>query len=141
MNIAINSKKSDLLGVMASGLCAVHCAITPFFFAARPLMDTAVCTSQGCCSDAPFAWAMLDYLFLVISLVAVWYSAKQTNNNWVKLLLWGGWAFFGIGLMLEAGSFTFGKWVMYSGSAALVATHVVNYIYCPTCEEKGCCTV
>ena len=43
MYTSIISKKSDLLGIMASGLCAVHCAVTPFFFAARPLLDNAIC--------------------------------------------------------------------------------------------------
>ena len=137
MDTSIISKKSDLLGIMASGLCAVHCAVTPFFFAARPLLDKAVC-DRSCCSNAPLGWAMLDYLFLLISLLAVWYSAKHTTSRTVRFLLWVGWACFAVGLLLEGGAFASGKWMMYTGSAGLVATHVVNFRHCRACREGQC---
>ena len=139
MNTLTFSKESDLFGMFASGLCAVHCAATPFFFAARPLLDNAAtCSQSGCCSNAPWQWAMLDYLFLFISLVAVWYSAKHTTNQLVKFLLWAAWGCFALGLFLEGGAFEFSKWIMYTGSAGLVATHIVNYRYCRTCRAQCC---
>ena len=138
MNTSIISKKSDLLGVLASGLCAVHCAITPLFFAARPLLDKAMREGGHGCEQAPWGWAMLDYLFLVISLLAVWYSARHTSSRNVRLLLWVGWACFAMGLLLEATEFAFGKWLMYAGSIALVVTHIVNFRHCRACKNGTC---
>lgn len=34
--------RSDLLGVAASGLCAIHCTLTPLLFAAKPLLEGTV---------------------------------------------------------------------------------------------------
>lgn len=83
-------------------------------------------------------WAMLDYLFLFVSLLAVWYSARHTSSRSVRLLLWVGWAGFAAGLLLEAGAFAFGKWLMYAGSVALVVTHVVNFRHCRACKNGIC---
>ena len=138
MNTSIISKKSDLLGIMASGLCAVHCAITPLFFAAKPLLDNAIGKTAHGCEHAPWGWAMLDYVFLAVSLLAVWYSARHTDSRPVRLALWSAWACFAMGLMLEAEHFAFGKWLMYAGSTALVVTHIVNFRHCRACREGNC---
>ncbi|MEL6277075.1 MAG: MerC domain-containing protein, partial [Bacteroidota bacterium] len=77
--------RSDLLGVTASGLCAIHCTLTPLLFAAKPVMDTAV----GEHAHGSAFWAILDYAFLALSLVAVWYSARHTSHSTIKWVLWG----------------------------------------------------
>ncbi len=138
MDTSIISKKSDLLGILASGLCAVHCAITPLFFAAKPLLDKAMSEGGHGCEHAPWGWAMLDYVFLVLSGLAVWYSARHTDNRPIKLVLWAAWACFAIGLLLEAGHVAFGKWLMYTGSIALVVTHIVNFRHCRACKNGIC---
>ncbi|MBX2926380.1 MAG: MerC domain-containing protein [Saprospiraceae bacterium] len=137
MTNSIISKKSDLLGIFASGLCAVHCAITPLFFAAKPLFDHA--TSHHHHGAGPWGWAMLDYIFLVLSLLAVWVSTRHTNSRPIKTALWASWVCFAGGLALEIQDMALGKWLMYGGSIALIVAHIINLRHCRACEKTiGC---
>ncbi|MEM7484923.1 MAG: MerC domain-containing protein [Bacteroidota bacterium] len=117
---------ADLLGVASSGLCAIHCAATPLFFAARPVLESTMHQHHH---GAGF-WALLDYLFLVLSLVAVWYSSRHTVHKGIKKVLWGAWVVFAIGLLSESFHFEYGKWFMYIGSIILVVAHFYNHCYC-----------
>ena len=117
---------SDWLGAVASGLCAIHCTLTPMFFAARPVLES----TMGKHSHGPGFWALLDYLFLILSLAAVWYSTRHTDHTGIKRVLWGAWSIFAIGLLSEAFHFPYGKWFMYVGSIALVVVHLYNHRHC-----------
>ena len=117
---------SDLLGVTASGLCAIHCALAPVLFATRPVLES----TMGTHSHGPGFWALLDYLFLIFSLVAVWFSARHTTHKGIKRVLWIAWAVFSIGLLSETFHFHQGKWLMYIGSIVLVLAHTYNHRYC-----------
>jgi hypothetical protein len=130
-----NLNWSDILGVMASGLCAIHCAITPVFFLARPLLEH----STDAHGDGHGFWSLLDYVFLVVSLVAVWYSSKHTTHKNIKWILWSAWIVFATGLGSEIFSFQYGIWLMYAGSVALIIAHIKNYRFCKKCkiEDKA----
>lgn len=108
MELTRPSSYSNLLGAAASGLCAVHCAVTPLIFAAKPVLHTAV----GEHAHGSPLWAAFDYIFLVLSLVAVWYST------------------FAIGLLSEPFHLPYGSWLMYGGSIVLVVAHLKNFQYC-----------
>ncbi|MEM6540916.1 MAG: MerC domain-containing protein [Bacteroidota bacterium] len=117
---------SDWLGAAASGLCAIHCALAPVFFAARPVLES----TMGEHSHGEGFWALLDYLFLVLSLAAVWYSSRHTTHKGIKKILWAAWVIFAVGLLSEVFHFSYGIWFMYVGSIALVAAHLYNHRYC-----------
>jgi len=118
---------SDFLGVAASGLCAIHCALTPLFFAAKPVLESTMGHHHH---HGDGFWSLLDYLFLVLSLLAVWYSAKHTHHKGIRKMLWGAWVVFAIGLLAEIFHVEYGIWLMYLGSIALVVTHSYNHLYC-----------
>ena len=124
--------QSDLLGVLASGLCAIHCALTPVFFAVRPLLETA---HDGHHHDHVGFWGALDYVFLILSLLAVWYSARHTSHASFKWILWIAWGVFAVGLLSEPLNYSHGIWLMYFGSITLVVAHIQNYRYCQRCKH------
>lgn len=128
MEITQSSNYSNLLGAAASGLCAIHCAATPFIFAAKPLIEQ-VYDGHEHAHGSPL-WAAFDYIFLVLSFVAVWYSTRYTNHRNLKRLLWLGWVVFAAGILFEAFHLPYGHWLMYGGSFALVVTHLANYRHC-----------
>ena len=64
----------DSIGIIASTLCAIHCIATPFIFIVK------ACTAT-CCSDAPSWWLMIDYLFLIISFLAIFFISKNLTIN------------------------------------------------------------
>ncbi len=132
MNLFKKSSYSDWLGVLASGLCVAHCAMIPLIFSAKPvfygMIDRQV-HNHG-------AWASLDYIFLVLGLLAVYYSARHTAHVTLKWILWLAWGVFAFGLLSEPLELSFGKWLMYASSITLVIAHIGNYRYRQQCKNE-----
>ncbi|MFT5017496.1 MAG: hypothetical protein ACI9G6_002272 [Limisphaerales bacterium] len=135
MEVIQNSNYSNLLGAAASGLCAVHCAATPLLFAAKPVFEHAA-GEHGHVDGSPL-WAAFDYVFLVLSFLAVWYSTRHTDHNTLKRVLWVSWVVFATGILFEAFHLPYGHWLMYGGSIALVVVHVKNYQHCRACGSEA----
>lgn len=128
MEMTQSSNYSDLLGAAASGLCAVHCAVAPLLFAAKPILEHA--TGEHGHAHGSFVWAAFDYVFLALSFVAVWYSARRTDHRILKRVLWGSWGVFAMGILFESFHLPYGHWLMYGGSITLVVAHIKNYQHC-----------
>ena len=77
--------KSDTFGAIASFLCLVHCITTPFVFIV--LQSYA---SKGITIN-PLWWQNLDSILLIISLIAVVHSTKNTSKILFKIALWMSW--------------------------------------------------
>ena len=129
----MKQKQSDLLGAFASGLCAIHCTLTPIFFLAKPMLDNSIEIH----AHGNSFWTALDYVFLVLSLVAVWFSSKHTSHKAIKWVLWIAWIVFSIGLLSERIHFENGIWLMYAGSITLVIAHIINYRHCRNCKKDS----
>jgi len=136
MEITRSSSYSNLLGAAASGLCAVHCAITPLIFAAKPLLAHAHDGHEHA-HGSPL-WAAFDYIFLALSFVAVWYSVRNTSHSNLKKVLWASWGVFAAGILFEAFHLPYGHWLMYTGSIALVVGHLLNYRHCQINGSETC---
>jgi MerC mercury resistance protein. len=82
MNISL--RKPDTIGAIVSTLCVVHCLLTPLLFVAQSYTATHS-------HEAPFWWKNLDYLFILISIIAVYESTKKSTNKLIKAGLWMSW--------------------------------------------------
>ena len=87
MNVFAN--RPDVIGMAASGLCALHCAVTPLFFVTQPFVHEAI-ANAGDHGHGHGIWSSLDVIFLALSLIAVVYAAKVSQSATIKLWLWGG---------------------------------------------------
>ena len=76
MNLSI--KYSDKVGAASNILCMLHCFATPFIFLSQT-------QTAHIGHDVPFAWQIINYFFITMSGIAVYYSAKNTTNNFVKV--------------------------------------------------------
>ncbi|MCH2224685.1 MAG: MerC domain-containing protein [Crocinitomicaceae bacterium] len=128
-----NTIKSDTIGIMASTLCMIHCIATPFIFLAKTCSD-------ACCSASPTWWKSMDVLFLSISLLAVYQTAKNTSKIWVKYAMWLSWGL----LMIIIGNeqqqlFPLFENAIYIPALSLTALHFYNFKYC-RCTNNSCCT-
>lgn len=122
----------DNVGIMAGSLCMIHCIGTPFLFIAKAC-------SVSCCSDAPLWWQLIDYFFLIISFVAIYFITKKTIPNWVKISFWISWLI----LLLTILNHTFTivevpKYFIYIPASAIIILHFYNIRFCK-CEEDSCC--
>jgi hypothetical protein len=136
MEVIQNSNYSNLIGAAASGLCAVHCAATPLLFVAKPLLEGAA--GEHAHAHGSPLWAAFDYVFLVLSFVAVWYSTRHTDHRTLTRVLWVSWAVFALGLLSEPFNLPYGSWLMYGGSITLVVAHLKNFQHCQAYGGGNC---
>lgn len=112
--------KSDVLGIINSSLCIVHCIATPVLIGlgAHYL-------------ESP----LFSYLFVAIAFASIFIAAKKTTSKKIKTALWISFIGLAISLLLE------NKWegFEYTGylfSASTIITHIRNIKYCRKCNEK-----
>ncbi|MGB1204087.1 MAG: MerC domain-containing protein [Chitinophagales bacterium] len=124
--------KPDFIGIVASSLCLVHCAVTPFLFIAKAC-------SVSCCSDTPIWWKIIDYLFLIISFIAISHATKNSSSTWIKVALWSSWVMLLFTILSETFEIgLFPKTFIYIPALVIIGLHIYNYKYCK-CSENSCC--
>ncbi len=131
MNSSKNQSAVDLFGAVISSLCLIHCIITPIIFVAKPVLETTGLRGEH---GHTSWWGALDFVFLILSFLAVWYSAHHTPFGKIASLLWFFWVVFALGLVLEFIAIPQSKWFLYIGSISLAITHFINYQLCKACR-------
>lgn len=126
------SSRSDYIGASASTLCMIHCLITPLFFAAQA-------TSLSCADLSPLWWKTIDYLFLLVGFIAIYYTSKNTTASWIPYALFISWLLL-VGLVLNNSA----QWIslphalMYIPALSMALVHLYNKKYCQ-CLDTTCC--
>ena len=123
---------SDHIGVTASSLCMLHCFFTPLLFLSQA---TSVTFTQ----EIPFLWKLLNYLFLFISFLAIYYTAKNSSKLSVKVLLVTTWLILSsliINEFFEISSIP--EIYTYAAAISLSGLHIYNLKYC-RCDDDNCC--
>ena len=123
---------SDHIGVTASSLCMLHCFFTPLLFLSQA---TTVSLNQ----NIPFLWQSLNFLFLLISLLAIYHTVKNSSRLSVKVLLVSSWLILTsliINEFFEISSIP--ELYTYASSTSLAGLHVYNLKYC-RCDDEKCC--
>ena len=133
MNLKLDyNSSSDFLGAAASTLCMVHCLITPLLFAAHA-------TTATCSEISPFWWKMIDGVFLIVSLLAIVYTARTTTLPYMPLFLYTSW--FVLALLIVNNLLHFlsiPHAFVYIPGMSLAVLHLYNRKYC-NCTEDACC--
>ncbi len=124
---------ADNIGMASSSLCLVHCIITPFVFIAQAC-------AVSCCAESPVWWRTIDFLFLTISFVAVYFAAKKSSKKWVRFTFY---ILFGILSFLivnhHTGIATLPVQLLYVSAFLLFALHLFNKKYCQCLNN--CCEI
>lgn len=110
------SRKADYIGITGSVLCLIHCLVTPVL-----LMTTALLRNE----QLRVGFLTLDYVFIGVNIVAVYFATKGHGSPAIKRALWGFLTLFAIGILLEDVGETF-RLIGYAASAGLVMTHLLN---------------
>jgi hypothetical protein len=128
----LNKSNSDFIGAFTSSLCLLHCVFTPFLF-----MVQTHTISHGV--SVPFWWKMLDFVFLIISFVAIYWSSRNTSKQWMKSALWITWLCLCIIIINEKTAwFSIPEYAIYLPSLGLAFLHLYNRKYCQ-CQKDECC--
>lgn len=116
MTIKFLDRKSDIVGMVTSVLCLIHCVSLPFIFAA------------GIFSSSLFLEDMhwLDYVFIFLAFLAVVYSSRKTNQNWIRNGLWITLVVFSAAILLHEIHNAF-LYVSVCASFCLIILHFLNF--------------
>lgn len=116
MKTDLLSRKADYVGITGSVLCLIHCLLTPVL-----LMTTAVMRDE----HLRVGFLSLDYVFIGVNIVAVYFATRSDVSLAVKRALWGFLFLFTVAILLEDVDEAF-HLLGYAASAGLVVTHLVN---------------
>ena len=131
INNYIVESKVDYFGMLASGLCLIHCFATPFIFLVKSCSVT-------CCSETPIWWKVVDYIFLFISLISVRYVVKTSISGIVKFGLGISWILLFLLIVNDSFSlFSVNENLVFFPACSLIAFHFYNIKFCKC--KKGCC--
>lgn len=122
----------DTIGMFAGILCTIHCLATPILFIAKACSTT-------CCSDAPVWWIMIDYLFLLISFIAIYFISKSLTIKWLKISFWISWIILLFAILDHSFEiFILPQNFIYIPSALIISLHFYNLKFCK-CKTDTCC--
>ena len=125
-------KYSDYVGASASGLCLIHCIATPILF-----LSQASLISIG--NEMLFLWQSLNFLFLAISFIAIYYSVQNSSNLYVKILFFLNWLILSTLILIELFEIlSIAEFYTYIAAISLSILHIYNLNYC-RCEDDSCC--
>ena len=123
----------DNVGIIASTLCMIHCIGTPFIFIAKACSAT-------CCSEAPLWWIMIDYIFLFISFIAIYFINKKLEIHWLKYAFWISWFVLLFTILNHSLQILdIPKNFIYIPAFSIIALHFYNLKFCE-CKNDACCT-
>ena len=114
MRTSVLRKNADLLGIGSSVLCIIHCLLLPVMLLA------------GSFSGHLHRWALLDYVFVVLAGVAVFFSARQLKSNPIRIGLWLSWLGFSVSILLHE-QYTEALYASVFSSVLLAFFHLASY--------------
>tara|TARA_B100000963_G_scaffold148267_1_gene129046 strand:+ start:15596 stop:16003 length:408 start_codon:yes stop_codon:yes gene_type:complete len=124
---------SDHVGVTSGILCAIHCIFSPFFYVYQAKLSTYN-------FEAAFLWNSLNYIFIIISFVAVCKSILNSTNSIVKPILFSSWLILSILILNEQFEIIHLQEVYtYLSASILCVTHFYNLKNC-RCDNDDCCS-
>lgn len=126
MDFQKTSSRLDNIGITASTLCAIHCAIVPVMFTSLPLLGL------GFLANAWLEWGMIA-LTLVIGACSIGLSYLRIHRKPLPLfLLIAGFTIIILGHMFTSG--WAGILVVPAGGLLIAAAHFVNYKFAGRCK-------
>jgi len=117
-------ENSDLVGIFSSSLCLIHCLLLPII---ANLLAHSEIGEEG----------FVDYAFLVLAFIAIWYSIKPHTSNFIKKMLWVAFIILSFGILTED-IFSFSEYLAYFASFSLIFLHYFNFRSCQKCTHAGC---
>lgn len=110
----------DAIGISASLICAIHCAILPLFMVSLPLMGVELIHNHY------FEYGMIFLAFLIGS-YSLYHGYKQHHHKKYPLFL------FSIGIMLLVLKEVFHNYslvFLFPAVILIVVSHIANYKQC-----------
>lgn len=116
-----HNPKSDIIGIISSGLCLVHCL-------AGPIM-----VLLGYSFIEPDGWHIWDFIFLIISAYAIFNVTRGHSTRWIKAGLWASFSVLSLSIFFSHDMLFFSV-LSWLAAASLVVFHVLNLKHARECH-------
>ena len=124
---------SDYIGALSSILCLIHCMLTPVFF----LFQADIWFLNN---EYNFSWDLLNCLFLIVSILAVHRSIRNTSNDNIKRIMFILCTSLSLLILNEIFViFLIPEFFIYILAISLALAHIYNLNYC-RCDDDNCCS-
>ena len=125
--------RANLVGIIASTLCLIHCLLTPVIFIAQA--GLAHHEHEHGHAHGPEWWGLIDVFFLVISFIAVYRSSLLNTKVWVSYALWFSWIALAFIIFNEKlGFLHLPELLILIPTISLIGLHIYSQKYCD-CDE------
>jgi hypothetical protein len=128
MHLHKTSSRLDRIGVTASTLCAVHCAVVPVFITSLPLLG------MDFLAKAWVEWGMI-FFALAIGGYSIGGSYFKAHRNLLPLILLA----IGFGVIMLGHAFLnthTERYVVPAGGLLIALAHVVNQRFVGACNHE-----
>jgi hypothetical protein len=110
----------DLMGMITSVACAIHCAILPLLLTSLPLFGINII------NNLLFEWTMIGIAFIV-GCYALSHGYRRHHQNWKPLLIFtSGFIFLILKQIFYAYEFLF----LIPAVSLILYAHLLNFRYC-----------
>ena len=118
----------DALGIGASLLCAIHCAVLPLIFTSLPLFGTNIIHNHY------FEWFMIALAF-VVGYYSLNHGFKKHHRSRLPFLVFSaGMVCLIIRMFIPA----LETIMLFPAVLLIVGAHIYNYKLCNSCNSKSC---
>ena len=134
MNKILNNNiiNSDHIGILTGFACGLHCIMTPLLF----IYQVELINLN---KEEIFSWQSLNYLFILISFLAIYRSAQNSSKSIIKILMFVSWIFLCLILLNEQFEvFQIEEFYTYLAITFMSGLHLYNLKYC-RCDDPDCC--
>ena len=121
----LSTTKSDFLGISTSFLCLIHCLAFPVLMSAGYIFNYSLSEH----------WHGLDYFFVLLGIVAVAISSKNSPIRSLKLAFWLTICVFSISILFHH-SWHGMIYISTTASVILIVLHFVHYKLHVKCDLK-----
>lgn len=115
-----STNRADLVGIINTSLCMVHCLLTPILLA---FLGSAEWLHD------------LSYLFLFLSFYAIWEATQHSTNSKVLSIIWLSFALLSVSILFEE-DFKWLHYLNYVASIGIIGGHILNIRYCKQCNPN-----
>ncbi|MCS3735841.1 MerC domain-containing protein [Mucilaginibacter dorajii] len=129
MHLHKTSSRLDRIGVTASTLCAIHCAVVPVFITSLPLLGMSFLARPW------VEWGMILFA-LMIGVYSIGGSYFKVHRNLLPLIL----LVIGFGIIMLGHSLLHTnteRYVVPAGGLLIALAHVVNQRFVGACSHES----
>jgi hypothetical protein len=121
VSLKLNTKINwDALGIGASLICAIHCALLPLMFTSLPVFGFNIIENQ-------YFEILMVVIAFAVGIYSLYHGFKKHHHNLLPLIVFtAGFVF----LILKLFFVEYESWLLVPAVCGIILAHIINYKAC-----------